>query len=310
MKQALRNVFGEQLLKLGKKNDKIVVISCDLKSATKTSDFFKFFPKKSIEAGIAEANGIGIATGLALKGFVPIISSFGAFITGKFLEIRTSVSYNNAPVKIVGTHGGFIGKDGATQSGTQDIALMLSLPNFEVFQPCTPIETKKIINYIVKSKKPSYLRICRNEVGEIYKEDFKFIPGKPIEYIKGKKTVIISSGPIIFNCIEAIKILKKKKIIVGLININSYKPFNYKELFKLIKTKDNIFVVEDHVSHGGLTSLVYETVIKYNKKIKVFSLNLDEKFSESGSPEDLERHYGFDSKSIAKLINAKINLAK
>ena len=310
MKQALRNVFGEQLLKLGKKNDKIVVISCDLKSATKTSIFFKFFPKKSIEVGIAEANGIGIATGLALKGFVPIISSFGAFITGKFLEIRTSVSYNNAPVKIVGTHGGFIGKDGATQSGTQDIALMLSLPNFEVFQPCTPIETKKILNYIVKSKKPSYLRICRNEVGEIYKKDFKFIPGKPIEYIKGKKTVIISSGPIIFNCIEAIKILNKKKIIVGLININSYKPFNYKELSEIIKTKDNIFVVEDHVSHGGLTSLVYETVIKYNKKIKVFSLNLDEKFSESGSPEDLERHYGFDSKSIAKLINAKINLAK
>ena len=109
--------------------------------------FVKFFPKKSIEVGIAEANGIGIATGLALKGFVPIISSFGAFITGKFLEIRTSVSYNNAPVKIVGTHGGFIGKDGATQSGTQDIALMLSLPNFEVFQPCTPIETKKILNY-------------------------------------------------------------------------------------------------------------------------------------------------------------------
>ena len=311
MKQALRNVFGEQLLKLGKKNDKIVVISCDLKSATKTSDFFKFFPKKSIEVGIAEANGIGIATGLALKGFVPIISSFGAFITGKFLEIRTSVSYNNAPVKIVGTHGGFIGKDGATQSGTQDIALMLSLPNFEVFQPCSPIETKKILNYIVKSKKPSYLRICRNEVGEIYKKYFKFIPGKPIEYIKGKKTVIISSGPIIFNCIEAIKILNKKKIIVGLININSYKPFNFKELSKLIKTKDNIFVVEDHVSHGGLTSLVYETVITYNKKkIKVFSLNLDEKFSESGSPADLERHYGFDSKSIAKLIYAKINLAK
>lgn len=311
LKKALRNVFGEELVKLGKKNKKIVVISCDLKSATKTSGFFKSFPKKSIEVGIAEANGIGIATGLALKGFIPIISSFGAFITGKFLEIRTSVAYNNAPVKIIGTHGGFIGKDGATQSGTQDLALMMSLPNFEIYQPCSPIEMKKILSYVVKSNKPSYVRVCRNEVGEIFKSDYKFVPGKPIELIKAKKNLIISSGPMVHNCNEAIKILANKNIKVGLININSYKPFNYSELFTLLKTKKNILIVEDHVSHGGLTSLVHETIIKYcKKKYNLLSLNLDEKFSESGSPIDLEKTNGFDPRNIAKTFYEKANLAK
>ena len=311
IKKALRNIFGDELVKLGKKNKKILVISCDLKSATKTSDFFTAFPKRSFEVGIAEANGIGIAAGFALKGFVPIISSFGAFITGKFLEIRTSISYNNAPVKIIGTHGGFIGKDGATQSGTQDIALMMSLPNFEIFQPCSPLEITKILKYLVKSKKPSYLRVCRNEVGEVYDKNFKFVPGKPIELIKEKKNVIISSGPLIFNCIKAIEILKRKKINVGLININSFKPFKYKLLFNLIKSKNNILIVEDHVSHGGLTSLVHKTLIQYGKlKSKVVSLNLDDKFSESGSPSDLERAYGFDPESIANKFYAKINLAK
>tara|TARA_A100001015_G_C15038274_1_gene737774 strand:- start:2317 stop:3255 length:939 start_codon:yes stop_codon:yes gene_type:complete len=311
IKKALRNVFGDELVKLGVKNKKIVVISCDLKSATKTSNFFKKFPKRSFEVGIAEANGLGIATGFSLKGFIPVISSFGSFITGKFLEIRTSISYNNAAVKIIGTHGGFIGKDGATQSGTQDIALMMSLPNFEIFQPCSPIEVKKILNYVIKSKKPSYVRISRNEVVEIYTKKFNFVPGKPIELLKGNKSVIISSGPLIHNCLEAIKILKRKKSYPGLININSYKPFDHKLLFNLIKTKNNILIVEDHVSHGGLTSIVHETLINYGKsKCKVSSLNLDEKFSESGLPTDLEKENGFDPENIAKIINEKNYLAK
>lgn len=310
-KIALRNVFGDELVRLGKKNKKIIVVSCDLKSATKTSGFFKKFPERSFEIGIAEANGLGIATGFSLKGFVPIISSFASFITGKFLEIRTSISYNNAPVKIIGTHGGFIGKDGATQSGTQDIALMMSLPNFEVFQPSSPIELKQILNYVIRSKKPSYLRICRNEVEEIFTKKFKFIPGTPVEVLKGKYSVIISSGPLIKNCLKAIKILKEKKVYPALININSYKPFNHKLLFNLIKTKKKILIVEDHVSHGGLSSLVYETIIKYGRlKYNIDSINLDEKFSESGSPEDLEKINGFDPKNIAKIINAKNYLAK
>ncbi len=310
-KKALRNVFGDYLLKIGKTNKKICVVSCDLKSATKTSSFFKKYPKRSFEVGIAEANGLGVATGLSLKGFIPVISSFGAFITGKFLEIRTSISYNNIPVKIIGTHGGFIGKDGATQSGTQDISLMTSLPNFEVFQPCSPIETIKILDYVIRSKKPSYVRICRNNVGEVYNKTYKFKPGKPRELINSKFNTIISSGPLIFNCYEAINILSKKNINVGLININSFKPFDYSALKKILNNKKNILIVEDHVSHGGISSLVYETIAKFNVNLRnIKSLNLDEKFSESGNPDDLEKANGFDAKNIAKIFYEKFNLAK
>ncbi len=310
-KKALRNIFGDHLINLGKNYKKICVVSCDLKSATKTLGFFKTFPKRSFEVGIAEANGLGIATGLALKGFIPIISSFGAFITGKFLEIRTSISYNNVPVKIIGTHGGFIGKDGATQSGTQDLSLMTSLPNFEVFQPCSPKETVKILNYIIKSNKPSYVRICRNEVNEVHHKNYRFIPGKNKELIKSKFNSIISSGPLIFNCIDAINLLKKKKIKTGLINVNSFKPFDFTSMKRFLKNKKNVLIVEDHVSHGGLSSLIYETIARYKiNKINVKSLNLDEKFSESGSPSDLEKANGFSSKNIAKIFYEKFKLAK
>ena len=300
-KQALRNVFGKYLVELGGLHKDLLVISCDLKSATKTIDFFKRYPKRSFEVGIAEANGLGIAAGLALSGFKTLISSFGAFITGKQLEIRTSISYNNAPVKIIGTHGGFIGTDGATQAGTQDISIMVAMPNFEVFQPCSPIETKAILKHVIKSKKPTYVRICRNEVDEIFNKKYKFTPGNAVETIKGKKNFIISSGPMVHNCIQAIKILDKRyKTKVGLINIHSFKPFNKKSLIKIIKETKNILVVEDHSQYGGLFSLINENLNGFKNKINLDYIAIKDDFVDSGTPLELEKKFGFDPLNIAK----------
>ncbi len=300
-KEALRNVFGKYLVELGKKHKDLIVVSCDLKSATKTSDFFKKYPKRSFEVGIAEANGLGISAGLALSGYKTLISSFGAFIAGKQLEIRTSISYNNAPVKIIGTHGGFIGTDGATQAGTQDISIMTGMPNFEVFQPCSPIETKKILKYVITSNKPSYVRICRNEVNEIFNKKYKFIPGNLYEVIKGDKNFIISSGPMIHNCIEAIQILEKKyKKKVGLINAHSFKPFNHKVLNKIIKEAKNLLVVEDHSFYGGLFSIINQNLNKIKKKINLNYIAINDDFVDSGKPFELEKKFGFDPSNIAK----------
>lgn len=300
-KKALRDVFGKYLVELGKKYKDLIVVSCDLKSATKTIDFFKAYPNRSIEVGIAEANGLGISAGLALSGYKTLISSFGAFIAGKQLEIRTSISYNNAPVKIVGTHGGFIGTDGATQAGTQDISIMTGMPNFEVFQPCSPIETKKILKYVITSKKPSYIRICRNEVDEIYTNSYKFIPGMAYEVIKGDNNFIISSGPMIHNCIEAIKILKKKyKKKVGLINIHSFKPFNQNSLKKIIKNTKNILVVEDHSYYGGLYSIISQNLNNLRMKANLNYISINDEFVDSGRPIELEKKFGFNPIKIAK----------
>tara|TARA_B100000795_G_scaffold263737_1_gene243293 strand:+ start:896 stop:1819 length:924 start_codon:yes stop_codon:yes gene_type:complete len=303
-KEALRDVFGKYLVELGKKYKDLIVVSCDLKSATKTAAFFKEYPNRSIEVGIAEANGLGISAGLALSGYKTLISSFGAFIAGKQLEIRTSISYNNAPVKIVGTHGGFIGTDGATQAGTQDISIMTGMPNFEVFQPCSPIETKKILKYVITSKKPSYIRICRNEVDEIYTDNYKFIPGKAYEVIKGNKNFIISSGPMIHNCIEAVKILKTKyKKEVGLINIHSFKPFNQNSLQKIIKNTKNILVVEDHSFYGGLSSIINQNLNNLKIKTNLDYICINDEFVDSGKPIELEKKFGFNPNNIAKKFN-------
>ena len=149
---SIREAFGKELVKLGKKNKNIVAVSCDLKDACKLSFFLKKFPKRSFEIGIAEANAVGIAAGLSMSGFRPFLASFASFITGKNVEIRTSISYNKCGVVIVGTHGGLIGPDGATQSSVQDIAVMRSLPYFEIIQPSSPLETKQIIAYVEKVK--------------------------------------------------------------------------------------------------------------------------------------------------------------
>tara|TARA_B110000008_G_C16964770_1_gene561522 strand:- start:400 stop:1323 length:924 start_codon:yes stop_codon:yes gene_type:complete len=300
-KQALRNVFGKYLVELGKQYKDLIVVSCDLKSATKTVDFFKAYPGRAFEVGIAEANGLGISAGLALSGYKTLISSFGAFIAGKQLEIRTSISYNNAPVKIIGTHGGFIGTDGATQAGTQDISIMTGMPNFEVFQPCSPIETKKILKYIISSKKPSYVRICRNEVNEIYNNKYKFVPGNVSEVIKGDKNFIISSGPMIHNCIEAVKILETKyKKKVGLINVHSFKPFNQNSLKKIIKNSKNILVVEDHSFYGGLFSIINQNLNYLKIKANLNYIAIDDEFVDSGKPIELEKKFGFNPNNIAK----------
>ena len=137
--ESIREAFGQSLLELGKIDNKIALVSCDLKVATKSDIFFQRFPERSVEVGIAEANAIGVAAGLSMSGFKVVLSSFGAFLSGKNVEIRTSIAYNNAPVTLIGTHGGLIGPDGATQSGIQDLAVMRSMPNMKVFQPSTPI---------------------------------------------------------------------------------------------------------------------------------------------------------------------------
>ena len=152
--------------------------------------FFKNFPDRSFEVGIAEANAIGIATGLSFDGFRPFVASFGSFLTGKNTEIRNSICYNNAPVVIVGTHCGLIGSDGATQSALQDLSIMRSMPFFDVFQPCTPHDTEEIIKYVCNSKKPTYLRIARNEIPEFLPKNYKFkVLRKPLYLLNTKNNI-------------------------------------------------------------------------------------------------------------------------
>lgn len=303
--QSIREAFGKELAHLGNKNNKIVVISCDLKDACKLSYFFKKFPKRSFEVGIAEANGIGIAAGLAMSGFRPFIASFASFITGKNIEIRTSVSYNKSGVVIVGTHGGLIGPDGATQSSVQDIAVMRSIPYFEIIQPCCPLETRQVVNYASGNKKPIYLRIARNEIQDFLPKNYKFKIGFPSLIKNGKKNLVVSSGPLLFNCVKAVDNIKKN---IGVLNLSSLKPLNENHIVKMMKKFTNIITVEDHSTIGGVGSIISEIIAKnkLNKNLKVHGINDD--FIDSDTPSALEKFYRLDIQSLEKLFKKFFNL--
>tara|TARA_B100001057_G_scaffold489356_1_gene575442 strand:+ start:1345 stop:2262 length:918 start_codon:yes stop_codon:yes gene_type:complete len=299
--KSLRDSFGEALVTEGEINKNIVAVSCDLKNACKLDKFFKTFPKRSFEVGIAEANGIGIATGLALSGFRPFIASFGSFIMGKNIEIRTSISYNLAPVVVVGTHGGLIGADGATQAALQDIGVMRSIPDFEVFQPCSEVDVKELMRYVVNSHKPTYLRIGRNEIEEFLDKNHKFSLGKPNLIKKGLKKMVISSGPMVINCLKAIQAIENNDDF-GLLNITSLKPLNEKLLLDYLVDYETIITVEDHLIQCGLGTIISEIFSRnsFYKPIKMHGLSNE--FIESDTPSKLEKHYQLDVEGIKNII--------
>jgi len=300
--KSIREQFGQTLLELAQKNTKIVAISCDLSGACKLNLFAKKFPKRFIEVGIAEANGVGIASGLALNGFKPFIASFSSFITGKNLEIRCSISYNNAPVVIIGTHGGMIGADGATQSGLQDISVMRSLPNFQVYQPCSNLETAQIINHVSKLDKPAYVRIARNVIPEFLPKNYKFKFKKLTTIKNGKKIAIISSGPMLYNCFKAIEKIKDKEKF-ALLNLSTIKPLDEKQIVLKLKKFQKIITVEDHTIEGGIGSAIAEVMSNstYVKKIKM--LGITNKFINSDNPTNLEKKFKLDINNLYKIFN-------
>ena len=290
MNIAIRDTFGREIVRLAKKNKKILALTADLKNATKIEYFFKEFPSRSFEVGIAEANCVGIATGLA-------------FLTGKNVEIRVSTAFNNAPVVLVGTHGGLIGPDGPTQSGLQDISVMRSIPNIKVFQPSTNVETKAILKHCFKIKEPVYLRISRQANKEFLNSNYKFKEGEPVKLIKDHRDIaIFCSGNTVERCMEAAELLNKKfNIKVGVFNLPSIKPLNSKSVFNIIKNTKIAFCFEDHSTFGGLGSALIESVSNYKYKTPIILKGINS-FTESGPVEELYKKYKLDKKSIFNIV--------
>ncbi len=300
--EAIRDSFGKAVVEAGAKYPEVVAVSCDLKVATRMQPFFDAYPERSFEVGIAEANGVGICAGLALSGFRPFISSFGAFITGKNVEIRTSIAYNNAPVVIVGTHGGLIGPDGTTQAGLQDIAVMRSIPGFKVFQPATPIETAAIVDYAAKTRDPVYLRIARNEVPELFNGSYRFEPGRGQIIRQGKDMVIISSGPMLHAALECAEMFAASGTDITVVNLPSLKPVDAELILSCAKRARAVIAVEDHIIDGGLGSIVAEVVAEAGISVPVIRHGIKDVFVESGKPKELEALYGLDAKGIEGVV--------
>lgn len=298
--KATRDFFGEHLISLAELDSSIVVVNCDLGEATRTLDFKRKFPNRFIECGIAEANAISIASGLSKNGLKPFVTSFGHFLTGKFLEIFQSVGLNNSNVVLVGTHSGLaIGKDGPTQMGLRDVGLMRLLPNFSIYQPINEKQTHQSMNEIINKFGPKYLRLNRQSQ-DFFSYDEEFIFGNHSEIIIGEKLLVITQGAPTIEAYNAIKELHEKDSI-GLTSIQSL-PLNENNFIESLENYQKILVVEDHYSSGGISDVVSRIIAENKLNILLKTLAVDD-YGQAGSPEELYKRYSLDKFGIQEKIS-------
>ncbi|MBW3004573.1 transketolase family protein [Candidatus Woesearchaeota archaeon] len=291
--KSTRDGYGEVIVELAKKNKNIVALSADLTPSVRLDTFQKKFPKRFFQAGVAEANMIGMAAGLALEGKIPFVSSFAVFVPNRCLDhIRQSVCYTDANVKIVSTHAGMItGPDGATHQALEDIAIMRALPNMTVIVPCDYDQTKKAITAVAKTKGPVYVRLTRPKTPDLPKQSFKI--GKANVLRKGKNITIIACGPILYEALEA-----GKKVNATVINCHTVKPLDKATILKYAKQSKKIITVEDHQINGGLGGAIAE-LLGENHPVKLKRIGAAG-FGESGTAEDLKKKFGLTVSNIIK----------
>ena len=307
--KATRDAFGDTLLELGAQNKNVVVVDCDLSVPTKTDKFHSAYPERFFQFGIQEANGIGVAAGLAVSGLKPFVCSFACFITGRYDQIRISVANNNAPVVIVGTHGGLaIGKDGATQMGLEDINLMRGLPNMKVIQPADYIETVAVVRYLAAMNAPAYLRLCRQLVPNVNSENYSFEFGKGVLLKEGKDVAIFATGGMVHTALEAAAELEAGGISARVVNIHTIKPIDRDIILKAGAETKGIFTLEDHNIFGGLGTAVSEVVADAGKGIKVKRWGVNDMFGESGDPVDLYKKHRLDKAGVVEEVRSFYDL--
>lgn len=301
MATATREAYGKTLAELITENPNIVVLDADLTKSTKTIDAKKACPERHFNMGIAEGNMMSVAAGLAASGKVVYASSFAMFAAGRaFEQIRNSICYPNLNVKVCATHAGItVGEDGASHQSVEDLAIMRSIPNMKVFQPCDAAETAQVIREISKIDGPCYVRLGRLGVEDVYDENYKWELGKGSILNKGSKVAIIASGMMVQECIKAKELMD---LDPTLINISTIKPIDSELIIETAKTHDYLVTVEEHNVMGGLGSAVAEVLAPLGLGCPQLMIGLNDVFGRSGKPKDLLKYYELDAQSIAKKI--------
>ncbi len=305
-KIATRESYGNALVELGKEHDNLVVLDADLAEATKTGMFKKVFPERHIDCGIAEANMIGIAAGLASTGKVPFCSSFAMFAAGRaFEQVRNSVGYPHLNVKIGATHAGIsVGEDGASHQCNEDIALMRVIPGMTIINPSDDVEAKAAVKAAYEMEGPVYLRFGRLAVPVINdRPDYKFEIGKGIVLREGSDVTIIATGLEVNESLEAAKMLEADGISAQVINIHTIKPLDTELVVSAAKKTGKVVTVEEHSVIGGLGGAVAETLSE-QCPTKMLRIGMMDTFGESGPAVKLLEKYGLDAASIYGKIKA------
>ena len=306
-KQSIRGAFGEALAELGRENKNIVALDADLSGSTQTSLFAKEFPERFFDVGIAEQDLMTTALGLSLTGKTPFAATFAVFATGRaYDQIRNSICYQNANVKIIGAHGGItVGEDGASHQALEDVALMRGLPNMTVIVPGDYEQTKQAVRFAAKHNGPVYIRLSRMNVPDVYNKNYKFDLSKAIVLKEGHDVTLFTCGDILSEVIKAGEILAQNKIDAEIVNIPVIKPLDCGTIINSVNKTKLAVTIENHSVIGGLGSAVCECLSE-NAPHKVLRIGVNDCFGQSGTPAELLKYYGLDAASIAnKVIELK-----
>lgn len=300
---ASRKAFGDALKALGDRDERVVVLDADLSKSTMSMVFAKAHPDRFVEMGIQEANMIGTAAGLALSGKTPFCCSFACFLTGRYDQIRMSVAYSQARVRLVGTHSGVgIGPDGYSQMGLEDLGLMRALPTMLVLQPADDVETQQMIDLLADDPRPAYLRLTRQNLPRVHSDDYRFVPGKFPTLVNGDDVTILGTGGTVGHAVEAALRLHARGISVRVLNASSIKPIDEEAIVKAARETRGLVTVEDHTVLGGLGGAVAE-VLTQHFPARLLRLGVQDVFGESGSPEGLYAKHGLDTDGIEKAVS-------
>lgn len=311
-KIATREAYGKALVKLSNLNENVVVLDADLSKSTKTADFKAVAPERFINMGIAEANMMGVAAGLATCGKIPFASTFAMFAAGRaFEQIRNSICYPHLNVKVCATHAGLtVGEDGATHQSVEDISLMRSIPNMTVINPADAVETEAAILAIANYNGPCYVRLGRLPVSIINDENnYKFEIGKGVTLANGNDVTIVATGMMVELALEAKEVLAKDGITARVINIHTIKPLDNELLINAAKETGAIVTAEEHSIIGGLGSAVSE-VLSEEYPVPVLKVGIQDTFGESGKPADLLKKYNLTCEAIVEKAKKAISLKK
>lgn len=303
----IRKGFGEGLLLAGEKDKNVVALCADLTESTQMIFFKEKFPERFIEIGVAEQNLVTVASGMSAMGKIPFCSSYAMFSPGRNWEqIRTTIAYNNRKVVIVGSHSGIsVGPDGGTHQALEDMALMRVMPNMDVVSPCDALEAKKATLALAKSERPAYLRLVREKTPVITTEDTPFSLEKSEIYwmpdVGLAQVGIIVTGGLMHRALLAAKELETEGIKTKVMNICSIKSIDVDAIVALAKETHSIVTVEEHQVMGGMGSAVAE-VLAQNCPTPIEFIGIQNKFGQSGTPDELIEHYGMGKNSIKDAV--------
>lgn len=302
-KIALRDAYGDALVRLGRKYQNVVVLDADLSESTKTIKFKQSFPDRFFNMGIAEQNLMGAAAGMSTCGLVPFTSTFALFATERaFEQIRNSIAYPNLNVKIAATHAGLsAGKDGGSHEAIEDISLMRSVPNMTILCPCDAPEVYEMVDAAYKHKGPVYIRLSRMELPVVHRNSFKFQIGKGEVLIEGSDVTIVATGAMISRALDAARELQSEGISAAVLNISTIKPIDRELILKYAKKTGKIVTAEEQTVYGGLSSAVAE-IVTDEFPVAVGKVAIMDRFGQTGTPEELFKEYGLTAEQIYKKV--------